>query len=192
MLENQKLPLMIWSSDCPQYSVFLCVCDVNFEEIFLYSMMLNSSYLWLRLFSSYKTSIIMKSITVAAIKVCWETPFSKKSYHIETGQLVCKAISWLVSIWNGSVLKVISEQIIGQFFLKICLFLKNNIVKSNIAKSNIGSLKIFFRLTLPFRLNSSKWKVLYRLKCFVNCYKYFVYYYSQIFLYWHLMLVISK
>ena len=128
MLENQKLPLMLWLSDCPQYSVFLCVCNVNFEEIFLYSMMLNSLYLWLRLFSSYKTSIIMKSITVAVIKVCWETPFSKKLYHIETGQLVWKAISWLVSIWNGSVLKVLSEQIIGQLFLKICLFLKNKVI----------------------------------------------------------------
>ena len=25
----------------PPYSVFLCVCNVDFEEIFLYSMMLN-------------------------------------------------------------------------------------------------------------------------------------------------------
>ena len=26
---------------CPPYSVFLCACNINFEEIFLYSMMLN-------------------------------------------------------------------------------------------------------------------------------------------------------
>ena len=73
------------------YSTFFCVCNVNFEEIILYSMMLNPQYPWLRLFRSYKTIIILKSITIAVIKVCSDTPFSKKSYHIETGQLICKA-----------------------------------------------------------------------------------------------------
>ena len=29
------------SLHCPQHSVFLCVCNANFEEIFLYSMLLN-------------------------------------------------------------------------------------------------------------------------------------------------------
>ena len=78
---------------CLPYSVFLCVCNVNFEEIILYSMMLNPSYPWLRLFRSYKTIIILKSITIAVIKVCSDTPFSKKLYRIETGQLICKAIN---------------------------------------------------------------------------------------------------
>ena len=78
---------------CPPYSVFLCVCNVNFEEKLLDSMRLNSCYPWLRLFRPYKTNIILKSITVAVIKVCSETPFSEKSYHIETGQLICRAIN---------------------------------------------------------------------------------------------------
>ena len=92
---------------CPLYSVFLCVCNVNFEEKLLYFMMLNSSLVpLLRLFRLYKTSIILKSITVAVIKVCSETSFSKKSYHIETGQLICRAINWLVSIWYERCCKI--------------------------------------------------------------------------------------
>ena len=38
-------------------------------------------------------------------------------------------------------------------------------------QSNIDSLKI--SLTLPFRLNSSKWKTLYWVEYYVNCYVYF-------------------
>ena len=51
-------------------------------------------------------------------------------YHIETGQLICKAISWLVSIWYEFLLKFISKQTIVQyrFFSKICLFLKNKVI----------------------------------------------------------------
>ena len=111
---------------CPPYSIILCVCNVNFEEIFLYFMMLNS---W------YKTSISLKWITVVVIKVCSETPFGKKFYHIEAGQLICKVINWLVSIWHEFLLKVISEQTIAQVFFKdMLVFFK---------KSNIDSLKIF-------------------------------------------------
>ena len=33
---------------------------------------------------------------MAVIKVCLETPFSKKSYHIEIGQLIFQAINLLV------------------------------------------------------------------------------------------------
>ena len=75
---------------CFPYCVFLCVCKVNFEEIILYPMMLNRQYPWLRLFTSDKTIISLKSITIAAIKVCSDTPFRRKSCHIETGQLICK------------------------------------------------------------------------------------------------------
>ena len=64
---------------CLPYSVFLCVCNVNFEEIILYSMMLNRQYPWLRLFRSYKTIIILKSITIVVIKVCSEISFRRKS-----------------------------------------------------------------------------------------------------------------
>ena len=78
---------------CFPYCVFLCVCNVNFEEIILYSMMLNRQYPWLRLLRSDKTIIMLKSITIAAIKVCSDTPFRRKSCHIETGQLICKAIN---------------------------------------------------------------------------------------------------
>ena len=104
-------------------------------------------------------------MTIAVIKVCLDTPFCKKLYCIETGQLICKAMNWLVSIWNEFDLKVISEQTIAQVFLKICLFLKK--------QSNIDSLKIFFHLIFTFRLNSSKWKAPYWLKFYVNCYMYF-------------------
>ena len=109
--------------------------------------------------------MILKSVTIAVIKVCSNIPFSKNSDHIETGQLICKAINELVSIWKEFLLKVISKQTIVQVFPKICLFFKK--------QSNIDYLKIFFCLTLPFRLNSFKWKAPYWLKCYVNCFTYF-------------------
>ena len=94
----------------------------------------------------------MQLITVAVIKICLETIFSKKSYYIETGQLICKAINWLVSIWCEFLLKGISEQIIVQVSFKDMLIFKK--------QSNIDSLKISCRLLLPFRLHSSKRKAL--------------------------------
>ena len=96
----------------PPYSVFVCVCNVKFKEIFLYFIMLNPSlYPWLWLVRSYKTSIILKSITMVVIKVCLETRFSKKLYHIETGQLICKGINWLVSIWYDFYWKLFPKRL---------------------------------------------------------------------------------
>ena len=94
---------------------------------------------------------------MAVIKVCSETPFNKKSYHIEIGQLICKVINLLVAIWYKFLLKGISEQTIVQVFFKDMLIFKK--------QSNIDSLKISYRLTLPFKLNSSKWKPLFWVEC---------------------------
>ena len=100
---------------------------------------------------------------MAVIKVCSETLFSKKSYYIEIGYLVCKIISLLVFIWHEFQLKDISKQTIVQVFFKDVFISKK--------QSNIDSLKV--SLTLPFRLNSSKWKALYWVEYYVNCYVYF-------------------
>ena len=54
--------------------------------------------------------MILQLITVAVIKASAETSFSKKSYHIEIGQLICKAINLLVFTWYQFSLKGISEQ----------------------------------------------------------------------------------
>ena len=102
---------------------------------------------------------------MAVIKVCSETPFSKKLYHVEVGQVICKSINLLVSIWYEFLLKGISEQTIVKVFLKDMLDFKK--------QSNIDSLTICYLLTLPFRLNSSKWKTLYWVECYVNYYVYF-------------------
>ena len=99
---------------------------------------------------------------MAVIKVSSETPFSKKSYHIEIGQLICKVINLLVFIWYEFLLKDISEQTIVQVFFKDVLISKK--------QSNIDSPKI--SLTFPFRLNSSKWKAFYGVEYCVNCYVY--------------------
>ena len=128
------------------------------------------------LFRSYKSSIILQLVTVAVIKICSGTLFSKKSYRIETGQLICKVINWLVSIWYEIyLLKGISKQTIVKVFFKDILILKK--------PSNTDSMKISCSLTLHFRLNSSKWKALYWIEFYVNC---CVYHYLQVFLYWHL------
>ena len=102
---------------------------------------------------------------VAAIKICLEKLFSKKSYRIETARLICKEISWLTITWYKFLLKGIFEQTIVQVFFKDILIFKK--------QSNIDSLNISYRLTLPFRLNSSKWKALYWVECYANCYVYF-------------------
>ena len=93
---------------------------------------------------------------VAVIKTCSETLFSKKSYYIETGQLICKTINWLVYIWYEFLLKGISEQTIQVLFDDMLILQK---------RSNIDPLKISCRLTLPFRLNSSRRNALYRVGC---------------------------
>ena len=122
------------------------------------------------------TSKILQLITVAVIKVCSiKTPFSKKSYHIEIAQLTCKAINLLVSIWYEFLMKGISEQTIVQVFFKDMLIFKK--------QSNIDSLKISYRLTLPFRSVSSKWKTIYWVECYVIfLYYLIVCYYSPVFL----------
>ena len=88
---------------CPPHSVFLCVCNVNFEEILLYSMMI-SPYL-VPLVTTIQV-IEDKYNSEVNYSGCNETPVN------ETGQLICKAFNWLVSIWNEFVLKVISQQTI--------------------------------------------------------------------------------
>ena len=90
---------------------------------------------------------------------------NKTSYHIETGQLICKAINWVVSVWYEFLLKGVSEQTIVQVFFKDMLIFKK--------QSNIDSLEISCCLAQPFRLNSSKWKALYWAEFYVNCYVYF-------------------
>ena len=56
---------------CPPYSVFLCVCKVNFEEVFLYFMMLNP---WLVPLVMTIWNLLRKSeINYSAVmKVCWK------------------------------------------------------------------------------------------------------------------------
>ena len=49
---------------------------------------------------------------MAAIKVCWEIPFSKKSYPIEIGQLICQAINLLPFTWCEFSLKDKSQKTI--------------------------------------------------------------------------------
>ena len=114
---------------------------------------------------SYKSSIILQLITIVIIKTCSETLFSEKLYHNETCQLICKAINQLVSIWCESLLKSISKQVVVNVFFKDMLIFKR--------PSNIDSQKIFCRLTLTFRSNSSKWKALYWVECYINFYVYF-------------------
>ena len=97
---------------------------------------------------SYNAIIILQLITVAAIKLCSETPFNKNSYHSEIGQLICKVINLLVSTCYKFLSEGISEQTIVQVFSKNMVIFKK--------QSNIDSLKISFQLTLPSRLNSPK------------------------------------
>ena len=57
------------------------------------------------------------------------------------------------------------KQTIAQVFFKDTLIFKK--------ENNINPLKIFYGLTLPFMLNSSKWKALYWVGFYVNCFIYF-------------------
>ena len=111
-----------------------------------------------------RSCLVLQLITVAVIKISSETLFSKKSYRIEADRLNYKAINWLVSIWYKFLLKGISEQTMVQVFFKGMLILRK--------QSSIDPLKISCRLTLPFRLNSSRWKAFYWVGCYVNCYVY--------------------
>ena len=65
-----------------------------------------------------------------------ETAYSKKSYHIEIDQLICKPINLLVSIWYEFLLKGASKQTIVQAFFKHTFIFKK--------QGNIGSLKISY------------------------------------------------
>ena len=84
------------------------------------------------------------------------------------------SLNWLVSIWYEFFVKDISEQSIVQGFFKDIIIFE---------KQSLDSLKLYYCLALPFKLNSSKWKVLYWVKylegschisdwveCYVNCY----------------------
>ena len=65
---------------------------------------------------------------VAVIKICSEILFSKKLYYVDTGQLICSAINWIVSVWYELSLKGVSEQTIVQVFFKDVLILKNKVI----------------------------------------------------------------
>ena len=81
---------------------------------------------------------------MAVIKICSETPFNKKLYHIEIGELICKVINLLVSICFEILLKGISEHTIVQVFsINMVIFRK---------QGNIDSLKISYQLILPFSM----------------------------------------
>ena len=80
--------------------------------------------------------------------------------------------------WNWSI-DLQSDQLTGFYMKRICTesyfrtdystgFSKYMLIFKK--QSNIDYLKIFIGLTFPFRLNSSKWKASYWLKCYVNCY----------------------
>ena len=65
---------------------------------------------------------------VAVIKICSEILFSKRLYYVDTGQLICSAINWIVSVWYELSLKGVSEQTIVQVFFKDMLILKNKVI----------------------------------------------------------------
>ena len=70
---------------CPPYSVLLCIYNVHFKVIFLYSMMLDPQYPWLQLFRSYKRSIILKSIRKhLSLKIA---PYCNQSIDFQSNQL---------------------------------------------------------------------------------------------------------
>ena len=75
--------------------------------------------------------MILLLIMAVVIKVCFEKPFSKKLYHIKTGQLICEAIS-----------KQDDSTGLTQ--------------RLGFKHSNTDFLKISCSLALPFRLSSSK------------------------------------
>ena len=92
--------------------LFVCVCDVNFEEIILFSMMLHP---WLVPFRSYEISIILQLITVAVRKhlsiknriivksVNW---FAKQSI----GWFLCDASFYCGVFSNRQVIQVIFQK----------------------------------------------------------------------------------
>ena len=119
-------------------------------------------YPWLVLFRLYKTSIIWQLITLAVIKVCSETPFSKKSYHIEVGHLICKAISTLVSVVYEFSLKGISEQTLVQVFFNDLLIF-NEVV---LIPWKYLTFWHYTVLVKKFQVKSPLWSwMLYKLLC---------------------------
>ena len=101
---------------------------------------------------------------MAVSKVCWEYLSLKNRIILKAFNWFAKqSIDWFLLYHTRFNWNFISEQTIVQgFFFKDLLIFKK--------QSNIGNVKIFYRLTLPFRLNSSKWKALYCVECCVNCY----------------------
>ena len=100
------------------FSNFVPVCNINFENIFLSFhdvKLLVSTFV--KCYWCHISQVILQLIV-----------FSKKSHHNETGQLICKAINWLISIWYEFLLKGISEQTIVQIFFKDMLLLKNKVI----------------------------------------------------------------
>ena len=121
---------------CKQVSIlvflyFARACNVDFEEICLYSTMLNP---WLVLFRLYKTGKILQLITVAVIKFFSVSHLSSESLseleNFETGVSLKQFLQKIDLNWNGFIVdttsptptnvKSISSQF-GQFQLAIFL-----------------------------------------------------------------------
>ena len=97
-------------------------------------------------FRLYKRSIILQLITLAVIKVCSETPFNKKLCLIEVGQLIAKqSVRLYEFFWSDT-----------SFHWQV--FPNGNI--------------LLFEIILT-RLNIFKWKALYGVEFYVNCYVHF-------------------
>ena len=74
-------------STLPSVFCLFCVCNVNFEQMFLYSVTLDPQYLWSVFFRSYKTSKI-RQLSLTVTKACSEIRSSTISYNTLTGQLI--------------------------------------------------------------------------------------------------------
>ena len=100
------------------------------------------------------------------MKVSLETPFIKKSYHIEITSIISKqSIDWFLLYDTSFYWKVFPSILKYSFFSKIYLFSKNKII--------MFPSKYFTVSHYLFILNSSKWKALFRVEYYVNCYVYF-------------------
>ena len=97
-------------------------------------------------------------------KINSETSFSKNRTILKPVNWFAKrSIDWFLCD-TSFYWKVFPNRQVQVFFKDMLIFRK---------QSNIDSLKIFYRLTLPSRLNSFKLKAFYWLECYVNCYAYF-------------------
>ena len=115
--------------------LFVCVCDVNFEEIILFSVTLNP---WLVPFRSYEISIILQLITVAV----------RKHLSIKN-RIIMKSVNWFAKQSIGWFLcdasfycGVFPNRQAIQVFFKNMPFLKK--------QSNIDSVGRSSSLTLQF------------------------------------------